>query len=155
MRRLLRSGRGVVAVACAWAATGCCEITGTCNDDDDKERCTSEQITYSNTFNTYLTNGAPVARFDLRQDFTRYAAACTETSGGPISLSIVSTAPIPLRFDYSLEGLGATGLLVWRYVGTINRIAPGQRIDVGQVASTPVRVDVAARATLAGVVSVP
>jgi hypothetical protein len=148
-----RSATPLVILAAAMWASACCEITGSC---EKKQDCAERQQSYVGSFNTFLNNGAPVATFRLDQTVTQYQGSdCPLSGGGPVTLTITSTAPVPLRFEYLLQGLGATGLVVWSYQGSVSRIAPGQSIAVGQVATTPVRVDVGARASLGNVAQVP
>lgn len=141
--------RGLALVLCLLTVTGssCAEPAG--------PDCTPQVQDYVNSFNTFLLNGAPVAVFTLAQDYATYPVECTQQDGGPITLTLTSSAPVPLRFDYTVRGLGATGLIMWSYSGTVARLGPGEARNVGLVATTPVRVDIAAEALLFNVVQVP
>jgi hypothetical protein len=135
------------------ATTSACDLLF---PEEKKEQCVASQQVYSGSFNTFASNGAPVARFSLQQQYTDYSpAGCNNGRGGPVTLTITSTAPVPLAFTYTLEGVGASGLVVWSYQGGVTRIAPGQTIQVGQVASSVVRVDVGARAVFTSLSQVP
>src|SRR5690606_13363479 len=63
-------------------------------DDGTCISCTPTQNYYVNSFNTYLANGAPVANFKLEQNHETYHIQCSETTGGPIKLTVTSTAPV-------------------------------------------------------------
>ncbi|WP_157373373.1 hypothetical protein [Algoriphagus terrigena] len=159
----------------SFLATSCClfgncedeEIRGCTNptspnfnnlanvDDGSCISCSPTQATYINSVNTVLSNGAPVANFRFTHDYSAYHFQCSQTNGGPITATITSSAPVALRFDYLIQGLGATGLNAWSYQGSIIRIAPGEAIFVSQVAQTPVRVDVGVRILLSNVIQVP
>ena len=132
--------------------SGCCKITGDCPVEAD---CKPIVQSLTNSFNTFAANGSAVATFRLTQEHQSFPARCSGVVGGPVSLSVTGIAPVPLRFDYTLQGLGATGLVVWTNSGTVPRLAPGQRLNVGQVAQTPVRIDIAARALLLNILTVP
>lgn len=131
--------------------SACCDLTGSCEACDGS---TAVQ-TLTNSFNTFTVTGAPVATFRLQQEFRSAPGGCAGDSDGAISLSITGIAPVPLRFDYTVQGVGATGLVVWSRAGSVPRLAPGQTIDLGQVARSPVRVDVGARAILDNIAAVP
>ncbi len=134
-----------------FALAACCEITGSCETSD----CTPEITPLTASFNTFAANGAPVATFRLTQDHLSPADGCNGERGGPVTLAVTGIAPVPLRFDYTLQGVGASGLVVWSNAGSVPRLAPGQTLNLGQVARTPVRVDVGARAILANIFTVP
>lgn len=119
------------------------------------EPCVKSETPVVNSFSTALTNGAPVAVFRLDQTVVSYQPAGCDASGGPVMLTLTSSAPVALRFDYTIQGLNALGGPAWSFQGSIAKLAPGQTLVVGQVANTPVRVDVGARAFLANVFVVP
>ena len=125
-------------------------------DDPMRPDCSATTDTYSNSFMTYLNTGAPVARFTLNQTVTSYPvnSECPDTQG-EIQLQITSAAPIPVSFTYNLQGLGATGLVVWSYNGVVNRLSPGETVSQGVVANSPVRVDIGARAIFTSFISNP
>ncbi|MCC6773277.1 MAG: hypothetical protein IT360_18980 [Gemmatimonadaceae bacterium] len=143
-RALLRQ---MLTVLCPVMLGACCEITGECQECDSAPAAN----TLSNSFNTYAATGAPVASFRLTQDHQSAGSGCAPAGGSAVALSVTSIASVPLRFDYLVQGVGATGLVVWSRSGSVPRLAPGQSLDVGQVARTPVRVDVGARAILTNI----
>lgn len=149
MFRVASAGR-MWLLPLALLLTACCEITGSCEAD-----CEQSAVDLSNTFNTYTVTGAPVATFRLNQTHVSVSSSCSGGNGSAVTLSVSSIAPVPLKFDFQVQGVGATGLVVWNHAGSVPRLAPGQTLDLGQVARTPVRVDVGARAFLSNIVTVP
>ena len=145
------SPKSMLSVA---ALIGILVALSSCDLFTDPE-CTSTAETYTGTFPTFTTIGAPVGQFTLVQSYTSHSPAGCNENSGPVVLSITSTAPVPLGFSYTLQGLGATGLTVWTYNGVVPRITPGQTISVGQVASTRVHVDVGARVVFTSLSQVP
>jgi len=124
--------------------------------DPGEPPCDKSEVPLLNSFNTYIANGAPVATFRLTQTFVEDSPiGCHTDDAFPVFLTLTSTAPVPLRFDYTLQGRGATGLIVWTYQASVARLEPGQVLDVGQVASTPVRADIGATVALSNVLQLP
>jgi hypothetical protein len=106
------------------------------------------------------TQGLPVARFDLTQDFVTHTPyeACVEgplQDVGVVSLKVTSTASATLAIEFDVQGLNADGTPVWFQRETIQRIAPGQTVDVGEVSTSPTHVDKGARVILTSVTVVP
>ncbi|MCC6930712.1 MAG: hypothetical protein IT359_17110 [Gemmatimonadaceae bacterium] len=145
-----RIARNAWAFSLTLVLAACCDITGSCS-----EVCEESTQLLTNSFNTYTVTGAPVATFSLSQHHRSASASCGDASGGAVTLSVTGIAPVPLRFEFQVQGVGATGLVVWNHAGSVPRLAPGQTLDLGQVARTPVRVDVGARALLSNIASVP
>ncbi len=143
--------RHVLIAGSVLLLSACCDITGSCEACDSA----TETRTLTNSFNTFTAAGAPVATFRLVQEHRSASSSCGDAGTSPVSLSITGTAPVPLRFDYLVQGVGATGLVVWSSAGSVPRLAPGQVLQLGMVASTPVRVDVGARALLNNIAAVP
>jgi hypothetical protein len=131
--------------------SACCDITGSCEACDSS----TDVQPLTNSFNTFTATGAPVATFRLEQEHRSATSACDDASDNAISLSITGIAPVPLRFEYLVQGVGATGLVVWSRAGSVPRLAPGQTIELGQIARSPVRVDVGARVILNNIAAVP
>jgi hypothetical protein len=130
-----------------------------CDGDGISEpevNCTPQVQQYVASTNAFTPTGAPVAVFRANQEHTTYpgGSQCGPL-GGPVTLTITGSAPIPIRFDYIIQGLGATGLVVWSYEGSIPRIVPGESNNVGLVATTPVRVNIGVRVGVANVQQVP
>lgn len=144
------SARGVWVLSLSLLLSACCEITGSCS-----EGCATSPEVLTNSFNTYTATGAPVATFRLSQEHRSSSGSCSDNGNDAVALSVTSIAPVPLRFDFQVQGVGATGLVVWNHAGSVPRLAPGQTLDLGQVARTPVRVDVGARAFLSNIATVP
>lgn len=125
------------------------------HDDGSCISCDPVERRFSNSFNTYTFNGAPVANFKLEQINISYNPACSEQSSGPVKLTVTSTAFVPLRIDFLLQGLGASGLVIWSYSHTIPRLVPNETYIIPQVVDTPVRVDLGARVFFQSVIQVP
>jgi hypothetical protein len=78
--------------------------------------------------------GLPI--FNLSQQYSVHSpAGCGGTAnedGGPISLSLTGTNAQPVSFSFSLESTDGT----WSYRGAVNRIARGQILDLGAIATS-------------------
>jgi hypothetical protein len=148
-----RSRTGRVALLSAFAAAGCA---------DAKCIVTTTQFTTSVTTVGYVgpTLGQPVARFDLTQDFVSHEpyAACAQgplQDVGAVRLSVTSTATAPLALDFEVQGLNADSIPVWSQPGTIQRIMPGETVEVGQISVSPTHVDHGAKVILKSVAILP
>ena len=134
-----RSHIGRVALLSAVAVAGCA---------DEKCIVSTTQYTTSVTTVGYVgpTLGQPVARFDLTQDFISHEpyAACAQgplQDVGAVRLSVTSIAATPLAIEFDVQGLNADSIPVWSQPGQIQRIAPGQTVEVGQISTSPTHVD--------------
>lgn len=106
------------------------------------------------------TQGKPVARFDLTQDFVSHEPyeACVEgplQDVGVVRAKITSTGSMPVKILYDLQGLSRDSIPVWFHPDSILRLAPNETVDAGEVSVTPTHVDVGARVILKTVVVVP
>jgi hypothetical protein len=148
-----RSHIGRWALLSAVAVAGCA---------DEKCTVTTTQYTTSVTTVGYVgpTLGKPVARFDLTQDFISHEpyAACAQgplQDVGAVRLSVTSTATAPLAIEYDVQGLNADSIPVWSQPGLIQRIMPGETVEVGQISVSPTHVDHGARVILKSVNILP
>lgn len=132
-------------------------LLASCDTEPSKPTCEQREERYGASYPTFTVQGAPVAVFALEQDYARFEpAGCNlQGQGGPVRLTVTGTAPVPLSFGYTVQGLGATGLVVWTHSGAVQRLTPGQSIAIGQVARTPVRADIGAAISLTGINVVP
>lgn len=135
-------------------------ITSGCKDAS----CTTRTTQFATTVNTVgyapPTLELPVARFDVTQNYvshTPYEACVTGPleDVGTIDLTITSTAAWPVSFAYELQGVNEAGNAMWFYRDSVARLATGQSLSVGRVATSPVRVDLGARVVLTYVAQVP
>ena len=126
----------------------------------DGEKCITTTTQYVTTVSTvgYVgpTQGQPVARFDLTQDFISHTPyeACAQgplQDVGAVHLSVTSTASTPLAIEYDVQGLNADGIPVWFQPGVIQRIDPNQTLDMGTISVSPTHVDLGARVVLKAV----
>jgi hypothetical protein len=141
------------------AAVGIVVIAG-CKDPS----CTTQSTKYATTVSTVgytgPTTGLPVARFDVMQNYvshTPYEACVTGPlqDVGTIDLTITSIAAWPVSFAYELQGVNADGNPMWFFRDSVARLAPGQTLSVGRVATSPVPVDLGARVIFTFVAQVP
>ena len=128
------------------------------------EQCVVKTTQYTASVSTvgYVgpTEGKPVARFDLTQDFISHEpyAACAEgplQDVGVVTLKVTSLAATPLAIEYDVQGVNAEGTLMWSQAGVIQRINPGETLDVGEVSVSPTKVDAGARVILKSVTILP
>ncbi len=99
------------------------------------EVCISSEEVRNVAFPTFF-QGFTVAEFALRQVYTTYTPNGCKNPTSSISLTITSQALVPVAFSYTLRKLsGTTGAQTWSYNGNVIRLAPGQKIDVGQVST--------------------
>jgi hypothetical protein len=124
------------------------------------DRCITTTTQYTTTVSTvgYVgpTQGQPVARFDLTQDFISHTPyeACAQgplQDVGAVHLSVTSTASTPLAIEYDVQGLNADGIPVWFQPGAIQRIDPNQNLDMGTISVSPTHVDLGAKVVLTAV----
>jgi hypothetical protein len=148
-----RSRIGRLALLSALAVAGCA---------DEKCIVTTTQYATSVTTVGYVgpTLGQPVARFDLTQEFVSHEpyAACAQgplQDVGAVRLSVTSTASTPLAIEFDVQGLNADSIPVWSQPGQIQRIMPGQTVDVGQISVSPTHVDHGAKVILKSVAILP
>lgn len=148
-----RSRIGCVALVMSLVAAGC-----------SGPECVVQTTQYKTTVNTVgytgETQGKPVARFDLTQDFVSHTpyAACAQgplQDVGVIRLTVTSTAVTPLAIEYDVQGLNAEGVMMWAQRGVIQRIMPNETVEVGEVGVSPTHVDVGAKVVLTSVTVVP
>ena len=149
------SRRRLSGVALMWllAVAGC-----------GNERCVTSSTQYTTTVSTvgYVgpTQGQPVARFDLTQDFITHTPyeACAQgplQDVGVVRLSVTSTASTPLKLEYDVQGLNADGIPVWFQPGVIQRIDPKETLDMGTITVSPTRVNLGAKVVLTSVTVLP
>jgi hypothetical protein len=128
------------------------------------EKCVTQTTQYKTSVNAVglagTTEGVPVARFDLTQDFISHTPyeACAQgplQDVGIVRLTVTSTASTPLAIEYDVQGINADGVMVWFQPGLIQRITPGESVEVGTVGVTPTHVDQGARVILTSVKVVP
>ena len=111
------------------------------------EKCVEKNTQYAFSVSTVgyagATQGLPVARFDLTQNFITHEPyeACAQgplVDVGVVDLTITSLASTPLFIKYDVQGLNTSGTPVWSHADTLGTvIAPSQSISVGQIAVTP------------------
>ena len=147
----MRSHIGLATIAGLLLTVGCSDPT-----------CVTATTKYvqSLTFvgNTSQTEGMPIARFDLTQNFvshTPYEACLTLQDVGVVDLTVTSTASSPMFLVYDVQGLTAGGNPVWGYRDTIPRITPGQTIARNRIATTPTLLNLGARVIVTVVNPVP
>jgi len=131
-----------------------------CGDTKCVEKTTQYTTSVATVGYVGPTEGKPVARFDLTQDFVShepYAACATGPlqDVGVVSLMVTSLAATPLAISYDVQGVNAQGILLWDREGVIQRIEPGQTLDVGEVSVSPTHVDVGAKVVLKSVTILP
>jgi hypothetical protein len=128
------------------------------------EKCITSTSQYTTSVNTvgYIgpTQGQPVARFDLTQDFVNHTPyqACAQgplQDVGVVHLSVTSTSSTPLAIEYDVQGLNADGIPVWFQPGVIQRINPKETLDMGTITVSPTRVNLGARVILTSVKVLP
>ena len=128
------------------------------------EKCITTTSQYTTSVNTvgYVgpTQGQPVARFDLTQDFVNHTPyeACAQgplQDVGVVHLSVTSTSSTPLRLEYDVQGLNADGIPVWFQPGVIQRIDPKETLDMGTITVSPTRVNLGAKVVLTAVKVLP
>jgi hypothetical protein len=128
------------------------------------EKCVVSTTQYRTSVSTvgYIgaTQGQPVARFDLTQDFISHTPyeACAQgplQDVGVVRLSVTSMATAPLAIEYDVQGLNTDGIPVWFQPGAIQHINPQETVDMGQITVSPTHVDVGARVILTSVKVVP
>jgi hypothetical protein len=128
------------------------------------EQCVTRTTQYKTSVNAVgnagATQGLPVARFDLTQDFVSHTPykACAQgplQDVGTIQLTVTSTASTPLAIEFDVQGLNAEGTMVWFQPGKIQRIMPGETLAVGTISVSPTHVDAGARVILTSVTPLP
>jgi len=128
------------------------------------EKCITTTTQYTTSVSTvgYIgaTQGQPVARFDLTQDFINHTPyeACAQgplQDVGAVHLSVTSTSSAPLSIAYDVQGLNADGIPVWFQPGVIQRIDPSETLDMGTITSSPTRVNLGAKVVLTSVTVLP
>lgn len=108
--------------------------------------CKVENVEYTKSLNTVgyagATQGVPIARFDLTQNFVTHTPyeACAQgplQDVGVVVLSITSVAPAPVFIKYDVQGLDAAGIPVWSYADTVGFIlAPNRTIAIGEITTS-------------------
>jgi hypothetical protein len=115
--------------------------------------CTVTESVYTASGDAVPTGGSAVARVDAAQSFKKYGpAGCSGEplqSVGVVSATITSTSAAPMRLTFSVQGLDANGNPAWNFpkgtgsqsdpnpsTYTVDPFAPGQSVDLGQVATT-------------------
>ena len=109
--------------------------------------CKVADVQYTKSLNAVgfagETQGVPVARFDLTQDFITHTpyAACAQgplQDVGNVTLTITSVAPKPIFIKYDVQGLDASGIPVWSHADTLGTtLAPNQTLSVGVITTSP------------------
>jgi hypothetical protein len=127
---------------CRVAAISLCFVAG-CGGSECVVKNTQYEFSVSTVGYAGATEGLPVARFDLKQNFVSHEpyAACAQgplQDVGVVDLTITSLASTPLFIKYDVQGLNTSGTPVWSHADTLGLvIAPSQTISVGQIATTP------------------
>jgi len=126
--------------------------------------CVVETTQYATSVSTvgYIgpTQGKPVARFDLIQDFITHTPyeACAQgplQDVGVVRATVTNISSLPLLLEFDLQGLNASGNMVWDHVDRVERILPNETVDLGQVGVSSVHVDAGAKAVLTAVTILP
>ena len=126
--------------------------------------CVVETTQYATSVSTvgYIgpTQGKPVARFDLIQDFITHTPyeACAQgplQDVGAVRATVTNISSLPLLLEFDLQGLNASGNMVWDHVDRVERILPNETVDLGQVGVSSVHVDAGAKAVLTAVTILP
>ena len=126
--------------------------------------CVVETTQYSTSVSTvgYIgpTQGQPVARFDLTQDFITHTPyeACAQgplEDVGAIHATVTNISSLPLLLVFDLQGVNAAGLMVWDHVARVERILPNETADLGQVGVSTFHVDLGAKVVFTEVTILP
>jgi hypothetical protein len=126
--------------------------------------CVVQTTQYSTSVNSvgYIgpTQGQPVARFDLTQDFITHTPyeACAQgplEDVGAIRATVTNISSLPLLLVFDLQGVNAAGLMVWDHVAKVERILPNETVDLGQVGVSTFHVDLGAKVVFTEVTILP
>ena len=126
--------------------------------------CVVQTTQYTTSVNTvgYIgpTQGKPVARFDLTQDFITHTPyeACAQgplEDVGAIHATVTNISSQPLLLVFDLQGVNAAGLMVWDHVARVDRILPNETVDLGQVGVSTFHVDLGAKVVFTEVTILP
>ena len=126
--------------------------------------CVVQTTQYTTSVNTvgYIgsTQGKPVARFDLTQDFITHTPyeACAQgplEDVGAIRATVTNISSQPLLLVFDLQGVNAAGLMVWDHVARVDRILPNETVDLGQVGVSTFHVDLGAKVVFTEVTILP
>lgn len=106
------------------------------------------------------TEGVPIAKFDLTQDFVSHTpyAACTTgplQDVGVVRVTVTGTYTTPVAVKYELQGLNAAKTPVWSYIDSIPRLAPGDKITRTDIATSATTLDGGARVIFTAINPVP
>ena len=106
------------------------------------------------------TQGVPVARFDLTQEFISHTpyAACAQgplQDVGLVRATVTNIYSTPLLLEFDLQGLNPDGNMVWDHVEKIARIMPNETVDLGEVGVTAVHLDAGAKVVFTAVTILP
>jgi hypothetical protein len=140
----MTSGRGIVKTAVSRSLAimiigvalvlegACCAIT--CPSP-----CSPETSRRSQTRIVDLSDGRPLARFDLTQTVTVGLGDCPvdDQATGAISLSITNMAAEPASFGYTVTNSGGD-VSVWTYSGQVTLLAAGATVNVGLISNSVV-----------------
>jgi hypothetical protein len=152
---LTHSGRRFVGVALAslLAVAGC-----------GSEQCVVKTTQYTASVNAIgysgPTQGKPIARFDLTQDFVSHTPyeACAQgplQDVGVVRLKVTNTYATPLAIEYDVQGIDTDSIPMWFQPGSIPRILPNETIDLGELVTTPTKLNLGARVILTSVTVLP
>ena len=113
---------------------GCCVIT--CPSP-----CSPETSRRSQSRVVALSDGGPLARFDLTQAVTVGLGDCPadDHATGAIYLSIANMTVEPVSFGYTVTNSGRD-VSVWTYSGQVT-LAPGETVNVGLITNSVVPLD--------------
>jgi len=126
--------------------------------------CVVQTTQYTTSVSTvgYIgpTQGKPVARFDLTQDFITHTPyeACAQgplEDVGVIRATVTNISSVPLLLEFDLQGVNATGTMVWDHVARLERILPNETVDLGQVGVSTFHVDLGAKVVYTDVTVLP
>ena len=126
--------------------------------------CVVQTTQYTTSVSTvgYIgpTQGKPVARFDLTQDFVTHTPyeACAQgplEDVGAIRATVTNISSLPLLLVFDLQGVNAAGLMVWDHVARVEHILPNETVDLGQVGVSTFHVDLGAKVVFTEVTILP
>jgi hypothetical protein len=124
----------IVGAALVFEAA-CCAIT--CPSP-----CSPETTRRSQSRIVVLSDGRPLARFDLMQAVTVGLGDCPadDHATGAISLLITNMTAEPVSFGYTVTNSGRD-VSVWTYSGQVTLLAAGATLNIGLITNSVVPLD--------------
>jgi hypothetical protein len=106
------------------------------------------------------TAGKAVARFDLTQDFVSHTPyeACAQgplQDVGAVHATLTNLTSTPFLIEFDVQGVNASGLMVWDHAARVSRVPANGTVDLGVVGVSPVPVDVGAKVVLTALTILP